>query len=65
MIRISQLAKILLHDESGQDLIEYALVTALVGLAAVAVLRTVATAIVTLFTSIATTLNSAAPASGT
>jgi pilus assembly protein Flp/PilA len=43
-------------DESGQDLIEYALVAALVGLGAVASLKTLSTRISTGFTSIGTTL---------
>lgn len=47
----------LLHDESGQDLIEYALIASLIGLAAVATLRTLATSIQTLFGTIATTLS--------
>jgi pilus assembly protein Flp/PilA len=35
----------LLHDESGQDLIEYALVAALIGLSATASMKAVATTI--------------------
>ncbi len=46
-------------DESGQDLIEYALVASLVGLAAVATLKTLATSITGVFTSIGTKLDSA------
>jgi pilus assembly protein Flp/PilA len=46
----------LLRDESGQDLIEYALVAALVGLGAVAGIKTLSTSIKTAFTSIGTTL---------
>ena len=49
----------LMSDESGQDLIEYALVTALVALGAVAVLKTVSGNITTTFTSIGTTLTGA------
>ena len=48
-----------LHDESGQDLIEYALVAALVGLGAVASMNTLASAIGSAFSSIGTTLSSA------
>jgi pilus assembly protein Flp/PilA len=44
------------HDESGQDLIEYAIVAALIGLGAVASMRTLSTKIGTAFTSIGTTL---------
>ena len=46
----------LMNDESGQDLIEYALVAALVGLGAVAAMKTLASNINTAFTSIGTTL---------
>jgi pilus assembly protein Flp/PilA len=46
----------LMNDESGQDLIEYALVAALVGLGAVASMKTLGTAITNAFTSIGTTL---------
>jgi pilus assembly protein Flp/PilA len=45
-------------EESGQDLIEYALVAALVGLGAVASMKTLSTSIGTAFTSIGTTLTS-------
>jgi pilus assembly protein Flp/PilA len=50
----------LMTDESGQDLIEYALVAALVALGAVASMKTLGTAISTAFTNIGTTLTSAA-----
>ena len=50
----------LITDESGQDLIEYALVAALVGLGAVASMKGIATAINSAFTSISTSLTSAA-----
>jgi len=56
---MKQILSNLMNDESGQDLIEYALVTALVALGAVAVLQTVAGNITTVFTSIGTTLTSA------
>lgn len=47
------------NDESGQDLIEYALAAALIGLAAVTAMRGLATSISTAFTSIGTSLTSA------
>ena len=50
----------LMTDESGQDLIEYALVAALVALGAVASMKTLGTTISTAFTNIGTTLSSAA-----
>ena len=56
---MKQILSNLRNDESGQDLIEYALVTALVALGAVAVLKTVAGNITTIFTSIGTTLTGA------
>ncbi|MCU1247995.1 MAG: Flp family type IVb pilin [Edaphobacter sp.] len=46
----------ILKDENGQDLIEYALVVALIAFAATAGMSTVATAINTAFTSIGTKL---------
>ena len=48
--------KNLLHDESGQDLIEYALVAALIALGAVAAMRTLATSINTAFSAISSGL---------
>ena len=49
-------------DESGQDLIEYALIAGLVGLAAVTALTSVAGAITTLFNNIKTQLAAAGSA---
>lgn len=46
------------NDESGQDLIEYALVAAVVGLGAVTALKGVATALTTAFNSIGTSITS-------
>ncbi len=46
----------LLQDESGQDLIEYALVAALVGLGAIATVKSLGTKIGGAFTNIGTTL---------
>jgi pilus assembly protein Flp/PilA len=52
MKQLKQIVANVIQDESGQDLIEYALVAALVGLGAVASLKTLATAISTAFTTI-------------
>uniref|UniRef100_A0A7V5CRZ7 Flp family type IVb pilin n=1 Tax=Acidobacterium capsulatum TaxID=33075 RepID=A0A7V5CRZ7_9BACT len=49
----------LLKDESGQDLIEYALVAALIGLAAVAAMSGVADGIKNAFNSVNTQLATA------
>lgn len=46
-------------DESGQDLIEYSLVAALLSCAAIATLQSVATSITSVFTSITTQLANA------
>ena len=46
----------MLRDDRGQDLIEYALVVALIAFAATAGMNTVATAINTAFTNIGTKL---------
>lgn len=45
-------------DERGQDLVEYALVVAMISLGAVAGMRTVAADISASFTHVATTFNS-------
>lgn len=49
----------LLRDESGQDLIEYALVAALIALGAVVAIGSLGNDISKLFNSVGTTLNSA------
>jgi len=54
-----QVLKAQLKDEQGQDLIEYALVVALIAFAAVAGMGTVATKINAAFTSIGSMLDSA------
>jgi len=51
--------KNLLRDDSGQDLIEYALVAALIGLGATTAMSGLATTIGTAFSSIGTRLTSA------
>jgi pilus assembly protein Flp/PilA len=51
--------KDLRQDESGQDLIEYALVAALIALGAVVSMKAVADAIGSAFTTIDTQLNNA------
>src|SRR5664279_3936576 len=51
--------KNLLHDESGQDLIEYALVAALIALGAITAMRGLATGISTAFNTISSDLTSA------
>ena len=56
MKNVKQLIQNLIVEESGQDLIEYALVAALVGLAAVASMKTLGTGIGTAFTDINKTL---------
>ena len=49
----------LISHEEGQDLVEYALVVALIALAATAGMNSLASAVNTGFTNIGTTLNSA------
>lgn len=49
----------LLRDESGQDLIEYALVAGLIGLGAVVAMSGLATNIASSFTTIGSQLSSA------
>jgi pilus assembly protein Flp/PilA len=50
----------LISDESGQDLIEYALVAAIIALGATAAMTTVSKDITAIFTKIGTTLTTAA-----
>ena len=49
----------LLRDESGQDLIEYALVAALIALGAIAAMQSVASGINTAFSAVGSSLSSA------
>ncbi len=48
----------ILEDESGQDLVEYALVVGIISLGATATMPTVANAIAQLFNELATAINS-------
>ena len=52
----------LMQDESGQDLIEYALVAGLIGLGAVAAMSTLSTTIGSAFTSVGGQLTTATTA---
>jgi pilus assembly protein Flp/PilA len=54
-----EILKRLLREESGQDLIEYALVAAVIALAAVAAMSTLANNIVNAFSAVGTKLSSA------
>jgi pilus assembly protein Flp/PilA len=49
----------LMNDESGQDLIEYALVAGLIGLGAVVAMTTLSTTIGTSFSKVSSSLSSA------
>ena len=49
----------LIHDESGQDLIEYALVAALIALGAITAMKGLATGLSTAFSTISSDLSSA------
>jgi pilus assembly protein Flp/PilA len=60
-LKYMQMIAILKSDE-GQDLIEYALVVALIAFAATAGMSSLATGINTAFTNISTRLSSAIPA---
>jgi pilus assembly protein Flp/PilA len=56
---LNRLLSNLYHDESGQDLIEYAVVAASIGLGATASMKVLATTIGTALTSIGTRLTGA------
>jgi pilus assembly protein Flp/PilA len=51
-VRLSGLKSVLVQNQSGQDLIEYALVVSLIALAATAGMGTVATSISTAFSKV-------------
>jgi pilus assembly protein Flp/PilA len=59
MNNIKQILSSLLKEESGQDLVEYALVAAMIGLGAIAAISTVATAIRTALGTLGTKLTAA------
>ncbi len=59
MNSLRQVLSNLIRDESGQDLIEYALVALLIALGATAAMSTLATNISAAFTAVSTKLNSA------
>jgi pilus assembly protein Flp/PilA len=59
MNNLQRLISDLLWDESGQDLIEYALVAALIALGATATMKTLATTIGSAFTVVGTKLTGA------
>lgn len=58
MSKFSQLFSRIVSDESGQDLIEYALVAAILAMGAVVSMKALSTKISTAFTTIGTTLSS-------
>ena len=59
MKNMKQILSNLMTEESGQDLIEYALVAALVGLGSVAAVGSLANSIGTTFNGIGSSLNAA------
>jgi len=59
MKNITEFIRNFAQDESGQDLIEYALVAGLIGLGAVAAMTSLSTAISTAFSNVSSRLTSA------
>ena len=59
MNNLRQVLTNVIRDESGQDLIEYALVALLIALGATAAMSTLATNISAAFTAVSTKLNTA------
>jgi len=59
MNKVMHVFSSLLHEESGQDLIEYALVAAIIALGAVAAMTTLASSIGTALTGVGTKLTNA------
>lgn len=62
MYKLSANLQVLIMREEGQDLVEYALLIALVSLGAITALSSLATNLNTVFTAIGTKLSSAAAA---
>ena len=58
LLKLSIKLRTMLSDEQGQDLIEYALVVALIAFGATAAMSTLSSDINTAFTKIGTALNS-------
>ncbi len=58
-MHLTTLFENLLRDESGQDLIEYALVAALIALGAIAAMNSLAAGISNAFSAVTSDLNSA------
>jgi len=59
MSKANKLFANLMQDESGQDLIEYALVAGLIGLGAVVAMTTLSTTVGNAFTAVGTKLSAA------
>jgi pilus assembly protein Flp/PilA len=59
LLKLSIKVKAMLSDERGQDLVEYALVVAIIALGATVAMTTLASDINAVFLSIGTRLNSA------
>lgn len=58
-MNMKQILSALVSDESGQDLVEYALVVALISLGSIATMKTLANSISDMFGTVGTSLNSA------
>lgn len=63
MFNLINAVKSLSKNDEGQDLLEYALLVALIALVAVVAVTAAGGSVSTIFTSIATSLNDAAPSS--
>ena len=59
MVRVSTLVANLIAEDSGQDLVEYALIVGILALASIAMLHTLASSIATTFTGIGTKITGA------
>ena len=59
MVRVSTLVANLIVDESGQDLVEYALIVGILALALIAMMQSLAASIATTFSGIGTRITGA------
>ena len=59
MVRVSTLVANLIADDSGQDLVEYALIVGILALASIAMMQSLASSIATTITGIGTRITGA------
>jgi pilus assembly protein Flp/PilA len=56
ILKVRMMVQDLMHDEAGQDLVEYALLTSLIALAAISGVKHIATAVNLVFSNVSSSL---------